>query len=41
MKLHEDMAVESEIVGQLFQEDFTTADDADIQLDPEKKLEAL
>ncbi|MDE2663237.1 MAG: hypothetical protein OXI39_09590 [Gemmatimonadota bacterium] len=41
MKLHEDMAVESGIVGQLFEEDFTTADDADIQLDLEKKLESL
>ncbi len=41
MKLHEDMAVESEIVEQLFEEDFTTAEDADIQLDLEKKLESL
>ena len=41
MKLHEDMAVQSEIVEQLFEEDFATADDADIQHDLEKKLEAL
>lgn len=41
MKLHEDMAVQSEIVEQLFEEDFTTAEDADIQLDLEKKLESL
>ena len=41
MKLHEDMAVESEIVEKLFEEDFTTAEDADIQLDLEKKLESL
>ena len=41
MKLHEDMVVQSEIVEQLFEEDFTTAEDADIQHDLEKKLEAL
>ena len=41
MKLHEDMVVQSEIVEQLFEEDFATADDADIQHDLEKKLEAL
>ena len=41
MKLREEMVVESEIVEQLFEEDFTTAEDADIQLDLEKKLESL
>ena len=41
MKLHEDMVVQSEIVEQLFQEDFVTAEDTDIQHDLEKKLEAL
>ena len=41
MKLHENMVVQSEIVEQLFQEDFVTAEDADIQHDLEKKLEAL
>ena len=41
MKLHEDMVVQNEIVEQLFEEDFSTADDADIQHDLEKKLEAL
>ncbi len=41
MKLHEDMVVESEIVEQLFEEDFSTAEDADIQQDLEKKLESL
>ena len=41
MKLHEDMIVQSELVEQLFEEDFATADDADIQHDLEKKLEAL
>ena len=41
MKLHEDMVVQSEIVDELFEEDFTTADDADIQHDLEKKFEAL
>ncbi len=41
MKLHEDMVVRSEIVEQLFEEDFSTADDADIQRDLENKLESL
>ena len=41
MKLQEDMVVQSEIVEQLFEEDFTTAEDADIQHNLEKKLEAL
>ena len=41
MKLHEDMVVQSEIVDQLFEEDFATAEDADIQHDLEKKLEVL
>ena len=41
MKLHEDMVVQSEIVEQLFEEDFSTAEDADIQRDLEKKLESL
>ena len=33
MKLQEDMVVQSEIVEQLFQEDFVTAEDSDIQHD--------
>ena len=42
MKLHENMVVQSEIVDRLLEEDFATAeDDADIQHDLEKKLEAL
>ena len=41
MKLHEGMVVHREIVEQLFEEDFTTAEDADIEQDLEKKLEAL
>ena len=41
MKLQEDMVVQNEIVEQLFEEDFATAEDADIQRDLEKKLEAL
>lgn len=41
MKLHEDMAVQSEIVEHLFEEEFTTAEDVDIQHDLEKKLDAL
>ena len=41
LKLHEDMAVQSEIVESLFEEEFTTAEDADIRKDLEKKLEAL
>ena len=41
MKLYEDMAVQNEIVEQLFEEDFSTAEDADILRDLEKKLESL
>ena len=41
MKLHEDMIVRHEIVENLFEEDFVTAEDSDIQLDLEDKLEAL
>ena len=41
MKLHEDMVVQDEIVAYLFEEDFVTAEDSDIQLDLENKLEAL
>ena len=41
MKLHEHMAVQHEIVEQLFEEDFSTAEDADILRDLEKKLESL
>ena len=41
MKLHEDMVVQSEIVEQLFEEDFSTAEDVDILRDLEKKLESL
>lgn len=41
MKLHEGMVVQSEIVEQLFEEEFSSADDADIEQDLEKKLEAL
>lgn len=41
MKLHEDMVVQNEIVDRLFEEEFSTAEDADIQQDLEKKLEAL
>ena len=41
LKLQEDMVVQSEIVEHLFEEDFATAEDADIQLDLEKKMEAL
>ena len=41
MKLHEEMVVRNEIVEQLFQEEFVTAEDSDIQLDLERKLEAL
>lgn len=41
MKLHESMVVRHEIVEQLFEEEFTTAEDADIEQDLEKKLEAL
>ena len=41
MKLHEDMVVQHEIVEHLFEEDFVTPEDSDIQLDLEHKLEAL
>lgn len=41
MKLREDMVVQNELVEQLFEEDFVTAEDTDIQHDLEKKLEAL
>lgn len=41
MKLHEGMVVQREIVEQLFEEEFTSVEDADIELDLEKKLEAL
>ena len=41
MKLHEDMVVQSEIVEQLFEEEFSTAEDFDILRDLEKKLESL
>lgn len=41
MKLHEDMVVQHEFVENLFEEDFVTAEDSDIQLDLEIKLEAL
>lgn len=41
MKLHEDMVVNREIVDRLFEEDFSTAEDADIVEDLEKKLESL
>lgn len=41
MKLHEDMVVNREIVDRLFEEDFSSAEDADIIDDLEKKLESL
>jgi excisionase family DNA binding protein len=41
MKLHEDMVVNREIVDSLFEEDFASAEDADIVRDLEKKLESL
>lgn len=41
LKLHEDMVVNSEIVDRLFEEDFSTAEDADIIQELEKKLESL
>jgi hypothetical protein len=41
MKLHEDMVVKNEIVDSLFEEDFSSAEDADIIRDLEKKLESL
>lgn len=41
MKLGEGMVVSSEIVDRLFEEDFSTAEDADIVRELESKLEAL
>lgn len=41
MKLHEDIVVNKEIVDHLFEEEFTTAEDADVERDLAKKLEAL
>jgi excisionase family DNA binding protein len=41
MKLHEDMVVNHEIVDRVFEEEFSTAEDADIVQDLEKKLESL
>lgn len=41
MKLHEDMVVNREIVDTLFEEEFSTAEDADIVRELEKKLESL
>ena len=41
MKLQEDMVVSNEIVEQLFEEDFLTAEDSEILQDLERKLEAL
>jgi len=41
MKLREDMVVNREIVDQVFEEEFSTAEDADIVAELEKKLEAL
>ena len=41
MKLHEDMVVNSEIVDRIFEEEFTTAEDADIVADLARKLESL
>jgi excisionase family DNA binding protein len=41
MKLREDMVVNSEIVDRVFEEEFTTAEDADIVADLEEKLESL
>ncbi len=40
-RLHEDMVVQDEFVENLFEEDFLTPEDTDIQLDLENKLEAL
>lgn len=40
-KLREDMVVQNEIVQELFEEDFSTAEEDDIQRDLEKKFEAL
>jgi hypothetical protein len=41
LKLHEDMVVNREIVEHVFEEEFSTVEDADIVRDLEKKLEAL
>lgn len=41
MKLHEDMVVHREIVDRLFEEEFSTAEEADIVHELEKKLESL
>jgi DNA repair protein RadD len=41
MKLREEMVVNSEIVDRVFEEEFTTAEDADIIADLERKLESL
>lgn len=41
MRLAEDMVVNSEIVDRLFEEEFTTAEDADIIADLERKFEGL
>jgi DNA repair protein RadD len=41
MKLREDMVVNSEIVDRVFEEEFSTAEDADIIADLEKKFESL
>ena len=41
MKLREDMVVNSEIVDRVFEEEFTTAEDADIVADLELKLQSL
>lgn len=41
MKLREDMVVRHEIVEQLFEEDFSTAEDSDLLTEIEQKLEAL
>ncbi|MBI1823704.1 MAG: DEAD/DEAH box helicase family protein, partial [Nitrospirae bacterium] len=41
MKLREDMVVNREIVDRVFEEEFTTAEDADIVADLEQKLEQL
>jgi hypothetical protein len=41
MKLREGMVVNSEIVDRIFEEEFTTAEDADIVADLARKLESL
>jgi DNA repair protein RadD len=41
MKLREDMVVNSEIVDRVFEEEFSTAEDADIVADLERKFESL